>query len=246
VERPSPTERITKDFAFELKAVSDKGIIEGYASTFGNVDSAGDIIAPGAFARTLASWNAKGQPVPVLWQHDAYEPIGATVSISEDERGLRVKAQLVLDVQQAREALALAKARVLGGMSIGFSVPAVAADGKDAVDYDEGLRARVFREVRLWEYSLVTFPANEQATIESAKTAPEWAQELTSVMREVRDHIKDDELRALMREVRSAILTLTDRPARSLPSKDDALAGALREANTLLRAHSRSNSGRSA
>ena len=31
----------------------EQGIFEGYASVFGNLDSGGDIVDPGAFARTL-------------------------------------------------------------------------------------------------------------------------------------------------------------------------------------------------
>jgi uncharacterized protein len=138
---------------------------------FDVVDSYKDVIAPGAFKRTLAAWQASGRMLPVLWQHDEYNPIGVTMSAMEDDRGLAVKAQLITEVQQARDAYALAKAGALGGMSIGFSIPNKAADGNPAVVYDDERQVQIIREVRLWEYSLVTFPANEAATINQVKAA---------------------------------------------------------------------------
>jgi hypothetical protein len=52
----------------------------------------------------------------------------------------------------------------LGGMSIGFEIP------KNKSEVIEG-GIRVIREVKLWEVSLVTFPAQPKATIESVKSA---------------------------------------------------------------------------
>jgi len=37
----------------DLKAVSDDGAIEGYGSVFGNVDSYGEVVEPGAFTQSL-------------------------------------------------------------------------------------------------------------------------------------------------------------------------------------------------
>lgn len=234
-------ERRTKDFPFKVKAVTDTGELTCYASVFGNIDKSGDIIAPGAFTRTLAAWQAKGRAVPVLWQHDAYDPIGVTTSITEDDKGLRVTAQLLVDdVQRAREAHALARAGALGGLSIGFTVPMTASDGNDSIVWDEERRANIIREVRLWEYSLVTFPANDQAVITSVKQAPEWALELTGTLRELRDtlHARDDaEMLRLLREVRESMVSKTARPDRAVEyPASDALAAALRQANDLLRA----------
>lgn len=233
-----PTGRMTKDFAFDVKAVTDEGVIEGYASTFGNVDSAGDVIAPGAFTRTLAAWRAKGRPVPVLWQHDAYDPIGVTTSIEEDDKGLRVTAKLVTEVARARDAHALAKAGALGGLSIGFSVPAIASDGQPAIVWDEEQRAAVFREVRLWEYSLVTFPANEEAVLTSVKSVV--PADLLDTLKDIREHLAADRTRevvSLLREVKHAIVAASTRSGRE-PIASAALTDALKQANAILRATS--------
>ena len=96
---------------FELKAIetltgddgAEVGIFEGLASTFGNRDMAGDVVEPGAFAGTLA----RPGRIKMLWQHDARAPIGVWEKIRETAAGLEVKGRLVLEVQQARETLAL-------------------------------------------------------------------------------------------------------------------------------------------
>jgi len=225
---------MTKDFTFDVKNVSDEGVIEGYASVFDILDDQGDIVLPGAFTRTINAWAAKGRPIPVLWQHDAFDPIGATASISEDDKGLRVKAQLVMGVQRAREAHELARARVLGGLSIGFSVPKLASDGQPAVVWDDERDARLFREVRLWEYSLVTFPANEAAVITAVKETPEWAVDLTAAARDLRAVLDHRETLRLLREVRLILSNASGPPGGRALDREDALADLLRQTTQAL------------
>lgn len=144
--------------AAEIKA-SAEGVIEGYGSVFGNVDSYGDIVVAGAFAQTL-----KGDRAPaMLWQHNPDEPIGVWTEVREDKRGLVVKGQLALGTQRGREALELIKMGALSGLSIGYSTV------KSSFDEQSGIRSLL--ELDLWEVSPVTFPANEAARITSAKSA---------------------------------------------------------------------------
>jgi uncharacterized protein len=221
-------QRLTRDFNLELKMVGEEGTIEGYASVFDVVDSYKDVIAPGAFKRTLAAWQSSGRMLPVLWQHDEYNPIGVTMSAMEDEHGLAVKAQLITEVQQARDAYALAKAGALGGMSIGFSIPNKAADGNPAVVYDDERQVQIIREVRLWEYSLVTFPANEAATINQVKAA---ATALENASEAFTLHYR--ETISLLREMRS-LIEATQRSARNGGNEHVALSDVLTEARQLL------------
>jgi len=220
--------RQTRDFNLKLNDVRSDGLIEGYASVFDVVDSYKDVIAPGAFKRTLAAWKSSGRKLPVLWQHDAYNPIGVTLDAVEDETGLAIKAQLITEVQQARDATALAKAGALGGMSIGFSIPNKAADGNPATVWDEERQVQIIREVRLWEYSLVTFPANEAATIDSVKAAANALQSATATFAaHYSDTIK------LLREMRT-LLETAKRPDRPSRDTDAALTDVLTEARQLL------------
>lgn len=142
----------------EIKA-SAEGVIEGYGSVFGNIDSYGDIVVAGAFAQTL-----KGDRRPaMLWQHNPDEPIGVWTEMREDKRGLVVKGQLALGTQRGREALELIKMGALDGLSIGYSTV------RSSFDEQSGVRSLL--ELELWEVSPVTFPANEAARITSAKSA---------------------------------------------------------------------------
>lgn len=123
------------------------GLVTGYASLFGRPDLGRDVVAPGAFARSLRARGAAG--VRMLFQHDPAEPVGVWLDIREDARGLRVAGRLNPAVRRARELDALIRQGALDGLSIGFR-PVSAAP--DRAGY------RHLRAVDLWEISLVTFP----------------------------------------------------------------------------------------
>lgn len=151
--------------------------IEGYANVFGVKDLGGDIVHPGAFAKTLAE---RGGQVKFLWQHDPGEPIGKVLEMREDTKGLYVKA-VVSDTQRGRDALALMKDNAIDGLSIGYDPIKGGLDyAKDA----DGNTIRNLREVKLWEFSLVTFPMNEASTVTSLKSADGWEGKPYNVFRE--------------------------------------------------------------
>lgn len=151
-----------RDFDFEIKAIAEDGTFSGYGSVFGTVDSYQEIVAPGAFTESLAEIAAKGRTVPVLWQHRSSEPIGGWTNLKEDERGLWCDGELLInEVAQAREAYALAKRRIVTGLSIGYWVR--------ESSYDEKTGVRTLTKLDLVEVSLVTFPANDDARIEAVK-----------------------------------------------------------------------------
>lgn len=155
------------DVPFELKAIAtlrtddgaEIGVFEGLASTFGTPDRVGDVIEPGAFRASIA----RPQRIKLLWQHDARAPIGVWERIAETAAGLEVKGRLVLEVQQAREALALLRAGAVDALSIGFSVP------KGGAAYDREKAVRRISRIELWEVSVVTFPANPKARVDRVK-----------------------------------------------------------------------------
>lgn len=151
-----------KQFAFKAQAVNDDGTFSGYGSVFGNLDSYREIVAPGAFADSLKSIKESGDPLPALWQHNSYEPIGGYDVLEEDDHGLKVQGWLMHEeVQRAREAYALMKRRVVKGMSIGYYVL--------ADSYDEKERIRTLTKLELVEISIVTFPANPEAQVDAVK-----------------------------------------------------------------------------
>ena len=102
----------------------------------------------------------------MLWQHNSDEPIGVWVVLAEDEKGLYVEGQLLINgVARAKEAYELLVAKAISGMSIGY-VPVVWEWQKKEDSRNE---IRLLKEVDLWEISLVTFPANTEARVGDVK-----------------------------------------------------------------------------
>lgn len=157
----NPTNMETKDFPLEVKAISDSGVIEGYASVFGNIDLGGDVVAPGAFTDSLKKAKAEGFVVKMLWHHDPKQPIGVWDELVEDSKGLHGKGRLVMEVERAREIHALAKAGAVGGLSIGYRTTK-SSPHKGAV---------LLEQLELFEVSPVTFPMNVSATMTAVKAA---------------------------------------------------------------------------
>lgn len=151
------------DLPLTIKSVSDSGEFEGYGSVFGVKDSYSDIVVPGAFAKTLARWQEKGRLPALLWQHNMNEPIGVYTEMREDDTGLYLKGRLLIDADPlAKRAHAHMKAGSLSGLSIGYVL--------DDYEYDKDKGAFMLKEIDLWEVSLVTFPANDEARISDVKS----------------------------------------------------------------------------
>lgn len=131
----------------------------GYAAVFGKRDSGGDTILPGAFAQTLAARAAAGQRLPLYWQHRPDQQIGWVESAQEDERGLRVIAQVTAADSPAAKALARG---AVNGLSFGYRV-------RDGQWRPEG---RELRAIDLFEVSLVSRPMQPLARVHMVSPPP--------------------------------------------------------------------------
>lgn len=159
-----------KATSIQVKANAE-GVIEGYASRFGEEDQGGDIVVKGAYMSSLAS----GRKPKMLWQHDPSQPIGVWDEVKEDETGLYVKGRILASVEKGREALALIEAGAIDGMSIGYRT-------RQSEKGQNG--SRMLKELDLWEISMVTFPMLESARVDAIKAAEMSRAELEeSVMR---------------------------------------------------------------
>lgn len=146
----------------------------GYGAVTGNIDSYGDMIAPGAFADTLAKIKSSGQWPPMLEQHGGWgasatdqTPVGIWTDMAEDGSGLKVTGKLA-DTTRGRDLYALLKMKprpAIDGMSIGY----IAKESSPRSAPEEP--RRTLKKVDLVELSLVTFPANPKARISSVKSA---------------------------------------------------------------------------
>lgn len=122
------------------------GQFEAIVAVFNNVDRAGDMIIPGAFRRTLAFWEQKGRPIPVIFAHewdnlDAH--IGQVMEAKEVEEGLYVKAQLDMDEPFASRVWKKMRAGTLAEFSFAYDV----VDAK-LVDNGEKAEPRYVNELR--------------------------------------------------------------------------------------------------
>jgi HK97 family phage prohead protease len=149
---------------FELKKLTDDGQFAGYASVFDNTDLHAERVAPGAFAETLKDAQQKGRMPAMLWYHRPSEPIGVWLTMKEDKTGLWVEGQLALKTQRGAEAYELLKMGAVSGLSIGFELMAWEKDEKEK-------NVLILTKVKLWEVSLVTFPANDEARVAEVKAA---------------------------------------------------------------------------
>lgn len=166
------------DFACELKANGDTGTFTGYGSIFNITDKGGDIVAPGAFAETLAAAKNAGRLPALLWQHRQAEPIGVYTSMEEDNIGLKVEGKLALKTARGAEAYELMKMGAISGLSIGYRVR------DDSWDRVTGVRT--IKKADLVELSLVTIPMNDAARVSAVKAIEEF-ESLADFERHLRD-----------------------------------------------------------
>jgi HK97 family phage prohead protease len=122
----------------------------GYAAVFDRPDKGGDIIRKGAFARALE----RAGEVPLLWQHKAGAVIGRIEHLSEDDRGLRVIAEV-----GDRRASRLLESRKVNGLSFGYRVREAKSDGAH----------RELIELDLVEVSLVANPMQPKAWVHAVQ-----------------------------------------------------------------------------
>lgn len=164
-----PPER--KSFqGYSVKVVDQpQGIIEAVVSVFGNVDSAGERILPGAFTQSLIQKSPKG-----VWMHQWDQPIAKTIEarellpgdplLPEEIRllgGLYIKGQFNLGTQRGRDAFSDVVFGVVDEFSIGYSVTKQSANKEmGCVD---------LLELKLYEWSPVLIGCNPATQLVSAK-----------------------------------------------------------------------------
>lgn len=161
----------TKDFGARVKAAGDAdGLAEGeftaLVSVFGNVDSVGDVVVPGAFADSLAEWAAKGDPVPVIWAHDWSDPyshIGHVTKAEETADGLVVTGQLDLDNPKAMQVYRLLKGRRVTQFSFAYDIEDAAPAERDGVEVYE------LRKLKVHEVGPCLIGANQETQLLAAK-----------------------------------------------------------------------------
>lgn len=135
--------------------IDERGRFAGYASVFRRLDDAGDLVMPGAFAKSLARRGAA--KLRMLFQHDPKEPVGIWDVAREDGFGLWVEGRLVPGVPRADALRRLIERRAIDGLSIGFRTERATREARSG--------QRKLWAIDLWEISIVTFPMLADARI---------------------------------------------------------------------------------
>lgn len=133
-----------------LEAGTDGLIFSGYAAVWNEPDENGEIIRPGAFAKSLTVKSPK-----LLYEHAAENIIGRWLEIYEDDYGLFCRGEVLPETVYGQHAAKLLETGVIDGLSIGYI-----AERESAV-----ASGRAIDEADLWEVSLVVFPAQRAARL---------------------------------------------------------------------------------
>jgi HK97 family phage prohead protease len=175
------------------------GTFEAYVSVFNNVDSAKEVVMPGAFAKSLANKLPK-----IAWGHNWEEIIGSVKEAQEhapgDPRlpiqlaqlgGLWIKGKLNLAVAKAAEAYALLKDGDVTEFSIGYRVMRahrVTEEGEEVDDtlgygfFGRGKSVRYLDELELYEVSPVLAGANDRTMLVGVKSDMALGDQIDVVM----------------------------------------------------------------
>ncbi len=192
------------------------GIVKGYGSIFGNVDSDGDIIRRGAYSKTIKE---NGHRVKYLYQHDMNKPLGKMVNLYEDEKGLMFEAS-VPKTQLGKDVIELMKAGVITENSVGI-LP-IQKEQKDSY--------RELTECKLFEISAVTLAANDQAMITDVKGSIDKNQlfeRFDKLSKVINKQISDELGYAIESEILklksliSKAITLPEESTKPMMKKDD-------------------------
>lgn len=153
-------------YFLEVKELKEDGTFTGTASAYGVEDMTNDVIDKGAFTKTLS----ENPTVPVLWQHDRTEVIGSG-EVKESGNKILIVGQLDLEDPMGQKAYGKMKRKLVKGLSIGFQT--IKAKWEELEQEGRTKYIRHIQELKLWEVSVVTFPALPQAQVTGVKSADE-------------------------------------------------------------------------
>lgn len=157
------TEKNNRSIAYtnlEMRAAPEGNTLVGYAAVFDSPSEPlpwTEFVKRGAFRKTIKD----GADVRLLIDHEGV-PLArsksGTLSLEEDDFGLRIEAQLDETNPDAAKIMSALRRGDISQMSFAFETV------KDSWSPDK--RTRELREVKLFDVSVVTYPAYEQTVAE--------------------------------------------------------------------------------
>lgn len=196
----------------EVKAEDEGGIlhIKAYALAFGNVDSWGDIILPGAVDDFLKSTTA--DRMALCYQHDRHVVVGKITDKGVDDYGMWIEAD-ILPTTEGKDVAILLKSGAIKEFSIGYRADKYHYEKREGFDYD----IRILEAITVFEVSPVTIAANPSAILISAKADPAHATSQT-INPNKHTPMTPEEIKAMQESIEKAA---TEKVAAELKAKID-------------------------
>lgn len=204
---------LTKSCPVQIKAVADDttddGTFEAIVSVFGNVDTYGDRVMQGAFTDTLAEWEAKDAPIPVLWSHMSQDPdyhIGYVEAAEERPEGLWVRARLDTDAPKAAQVYRLLKGKRVTQFSFAYDVIDGAPVKEGAEDVYE------LRKLKLYEVGPTLIGVNQETELLAVKAMRQAAADAEAELKagRVLSSKNEEKLRTAHDAIGAVLATLGD------------------------------------
>lgn len=207
--------------SIELKA-DEVGKVAGFFSTYDKTpDSYGDIIEPGAFTKTIAKRKETGHPFPLCFNHDFDKVIGTVDSIEDQEKGPYIEATF-LDTTLAQDVRKMLKSEAIYQFSFAYDV--LKRRDPDEEEKKAGIM-NVLQEIELFEVSIVTVPANQNAVVTDVKsiTAEEIANGVIEMKQGKRNSRKDaDVINQIIELAKSLLDEPEDKPTEDEEKSEEA------------------------
>lgn len=151
---------------FKTRAEGEELYIEGYFAVFGGVyelwDGATESIAPGAFSETL------DRDIRALIDHESRLVLGrtaaGTLELREEDDGLWGRIRINQNDQDAMNLYERVRRGDVNQCSFGFDIL-----DEETKTFEDGNIQWIIHKVRLYEVSVVTFPAYEDTAVIARK-----------------------------------------------------------------------------
>ena len=201
---------LTKNISQTIKDVDVKqGIVTGYFSKFGNIDSDGDIIQKGAYTKTISE---SFQRIKHLLDHDRTKAVGVIQVLKEDDFGLYYESKAGRHTL-GQDFLLMAEDGIISEHSVGI-YPIKQAKGEGG--------SNVITEVRMLEgSSLQTWGANEHTPLTGIKSDKDIIQLLDVIQKALSNgNYSDETFMEIEKKYKSLQFTLADRTVTSADKMD--------------------------
>jgi uncharacterized protein len=165
-------------------------VISGYAAVFNSKTSIGDffeeVVAPGAFARTISENGDIRALFNHNWDHVLGRTKNGTLKVEEDNRGLKFEVELP-NTSLARDLAESLRRGDINQCSFGFFAT------NDTWDYAVEPAVRTLNEVELYEISVVSIPAYEDTEVSlRSKEIDEQVEKRIKILNQIKGVLENE------------------------------------------------------